>query len=248
MVTEIQPASHRSCREREGGSAPVPAGCSPCPGQARRPGDPEGASAHSHTNVIPFAKRLPPGQPGWPHASRGQPRISLRPLHPPWKCWKRERLPHRARSPDRHQPTLRIWLELPSPAAPGFSCSPQRRRRHGGGDFGHLDPPLLRSPRGRSRGSRRSPPARRRSGAAPGPAARCRCHAPRETPGPAEPPRIPARGSRAPAKRSGSHRDGRPPRLRPQLSRLQVKPGASTPLRGSSTASPGTARRRPPAP
>lgn len=237
MVTETQPASHRSCREREGGPAPVPAGCTPCLGQVRRAGGARRSRIPIPTQTISsWAGRPAPRAPGAAEEQPVRPAPTL------------ETLEARAPSPRRHAALTGIsprcgssWNYLP----------PQRRAppapRSGGG----------RGAGGAERGARSavfwapwSPPALvpgaepQSQVQPPGVAATGRGRPPARR----SPRGFPAGDPRAPGERSGSHRGGRLPRLRPELSRLQVRPGASTPLRGSSTASLGTARRRPSAP
>lgn len=177
MVTETQPASHRSCREREGGPAPVPAGCTPCLGQVRRAGGARRSRIPIPTQTISsWAGRPAPRAPGAAEEQPVRPASTL------------ETLEARAPSPRRHAALTGIsprcgssWNYLP----------PQRRA-----------PPAPRSGGGRGAGGAErgilgtlvpSCARPRRGAAVPGPATRCRCHGPRATPGPgpAEPPRIP---------------------------------------------------------
>ncbi|CAN8185027.1 unnamed protein product [Coccothraustes coccothraustes] len=121
-----------------------------------------------------------PAGPTRPAGSRGS---ACAPSTHPRNAGNGSAFPTAARSSDGYQPTLRIWLELPSPAAVGT---------HGGGYSGHLVPPSCARPAG--------PAARpRRSGAAPDPTTRCRCQTPRATPGPGgaptdSPPGLPSSG------------------------------------------------------
>lgn len=257
MDTETQPASHRSCRERVRGSAPVPAGCAPRPGQVSRAwrlGRPvRGArgrrARRSRRRSCPFPpKRRSLRQTPLSWAARPAPRVPRaaeeQPVPPPPTL---ETLGARAPSPQRHAALTGTsprcgssWSRLP----PERRASPAPRSRGGGTEGGILGTwarscarprPLPRVPAlapGAEAQRRRPRPGHQVSlpgtGSDPAP-----------PPRPARPPRIPR--PQPPGQRSGSPGHGRRPRLRPGLSRPQVKRGASTPLRGSSAASPGTA-------
>lgn len=204
------------------------------------PGDPEGAVAHSHTNVAPFAKRSLLGSPAGPMRPGGSRGSACAPSTHPRNAGSGSAFPQRHAALTGISPRCGSgWNCLPPQRR--ASPAPRSRGAHGSGRSGHRVPAPALAPRVPpfAPGAEAPPQAR-----PPGVAA-TRGGRP---PGPAEPPRIPRPHSRAPGKRSGSHRGGRPPHLRPKLSRLQVKPGASTPLRGSSAASPGIARHPSPAP